>query len=67
MDPFFVIELSDPSKPGILGMLKIPGYSDYLHPYDEHHLIGLGKETAENQWGVYRFAASNWPSLICLM
>jgi hypothetical protein len=51
IDPFFVIDLSDPSKPGILGMLKIPGFSDYLHPYDENHIIGIGRETAENQWG----------------
>jgi uncharacterized secreted protein with C-terminal beta-propeller domain len=51
IDPFFVIDLSNPEKPGILGMLKIPGFSDYLHPYDENHIIGVGRETAENQWG----------------
>jgi uncharacterized secreted protein with C-terminal beta-propeller domain len=47
VDPLFVIDLSSPEQPKILGSLKIPGYSDYLHPYDEHHLIGFGKETAE--------------------
>ena len=31
----------------ILGKLKIPGYSDYLHPYDENHIIGIGKDTVE--------------------
>jgi uncharacterized secreted protein with C-terminal beta-propeller domain len=31
--------------------LKIPGYSDYLHPYDENHLIGVGKETVEAEEG----------------
>jgi inhibitor of cysteine peptidase len=51
IDPFFVIDLSDPARPGILGMLKIPGFSDYLHPYDKDHIIGIGRETAENQWG----------------
>ncbi len=51
MDPFFVIDLSDPSKPFILGKLKIPGYSDYLHPYDSNHIIGIGKETETNEWG----------------
>ena len=35
IDPFFVIDLEDPYKPEILGELKIPGFSDYLHPYDE--------------------------------
>jgi inhibitor of cysteine peptidase len=44
-DPLFVIDLSQPSNPTILGNLTIPGYSDYLHPYDETHLIGLGKDT----------------------
>ncbi|NIO23184.1 MAG: hypothetical protein GTN38_04130 [Candidatus Aenigmarchaeota archaeon] len=47
VDPFFVIDLSDHSNPRILGKLKIPGYSDYLHPYDENHIIGIGKETIE--------------------
>ncbi|MEK7217830.1 MAG: beta-propeller domain-containing protein, partial [Patescibacteria group bacterium] len=46
-DPLFVIDTSDPRNPRILGQLKIPGYSDYLHPYDENHLIGFGKDTEE--------------------
>lgn len=44
-DPLFVIDLKDPWNPKVLGALKIPGYSDYLHPYDENHLIGFGKDT----------------------
>ncbi len=51
IDPFFVIDLSDPENPNILGELKIPGFSDYLHPYDENHIIGVGKETGENEYG----------------
>ncbi|MBW6451748.1 MAG: beta-propeller domain-containing protein [DPANN group archaeon] len=43
IDPLFVIDLSQPTDPKVLGKLKIPGYSDYLHPYDENHLIGIGK------------------------
>jgi inhibitor of cysteine peptidase len=45
IDPFFVIDLSDPTDPKVLGELKIPGVSDYLHPYDVNHIIGLGKDT----------------------
>jgi len=45
IDPFFVLDLSDPTNPKILGELKIPGYSDYLHPFDETHVIGIGKDT----------------------
>jgi uncharacterized secreted protein with C-terminal beta-propeller domain len=47
VDPFFVIDLKDPRRPEILGALKIPGYSDYLHPYDENHVLGFGKDTIE--------------------
>jgi uncharacterized secreted protein with C-terminal beta-propeller domain len=51
IDPFFVIDLAKPRDPKILGKLKIPGYSDYLHPYDGTHIIGIGKETETNDWG----------------
>ncbi len=47
VDPLFVLDL-DPSNPKVLGKLKIPGWSDYLHPYDEDHLIGFGKEVDES-------------------
>ncbi len=51
IDPLFVIDLKDPFKPELLGELKITGYSDYLHPYGENHLIGIGKETVEEENG----------------
>lgn len=51
IDPFFVIDLSDPNNPEILGELKITGYSDYLHLYDENHVIGVGKETIPEEGG----------------
>jgi len=47
VDPLFVIDLSDPYNPEELGYLKVTGYSDYLHPYDENHIIGIGKETTD--------------------
>ena len=47
VDPLYVIDLSNPTSPKVLGELKIPGYSTYLHPYDETHLIGIGMETKE--------------------
>lgn len=50
-DPLYVIDLSNPLNPTVLGKLKIPGYSTYLHPYDENHLIGIGMQTEEK---VYR-------------
>ncbi|NND86749.1 MAG: copper amine oxidase [Nitrosopumilus sp.] len=46
IDPFFVIDLST-DTPKILGELKIPGFSNYLHPYDEEYIIGVGRDTKE--------------------
>ncbi|RUL52056.1 beta-propeller domain-containing protein [Lysinibacillus antri] len=45
VDPLFVIDLQNPEKPTVLGELKIPGFSNYLHPLDENHLIGFGYDT----------------------
>lgn len=45
VDPLFVIDLQDPSNPTVLGELKIPGFSNYLHPLDENHVIGFGQDT----------------------
>jgi uncharacterized secreted protein with C-terminal beta-propeller domain len=42
VDPLFVIDLTNPRLPVVRGELKIPGYSTYLHPYDENLLIGFG-------------------------
>ncbi len=53
-DPLFVIDLQNPRDPKVLGELKIPGFSNYLHPYDNNTLIGIGKDTKENEWGGVR-------------
>ncbi len=47
MDPLFSVDLSDPKKPEILGKLKIPGFSEYLHPYGEGKLLGIGMDVDE--------------------
>jgi len=47
VDPLFVIDLKDPYNPEELGYFKVTDYSDYLHPYDENHIIGIGKETTD--------------------
>jgi len=42
VDPLFVLDLSDPTDPQVVGELVVPGFSDYLHPLDDTHLIGVG-------------------------
>ncbi len=53
VDPLFAIDLSDPENPTIAGELKIPGYSDYLQPLDENHLLGIGRD-ADITGGLFR-------------
>jgi len=47
MDPLFVLDLSNPSNPKVTGELKIPGFSNYLHPVGNGLLLGLGVDTKE--------------------
>lgn len=46
-DPLFSVDLSDPEHPAILGALKIPGFSEYLHVYGEGLLLGIGMDAEE--------------------
>jgi len=47
MDPLFVLDLSNPSNPKVTGELKIPGFSNYLHPVGDNYLLGVGVDTRE--------------------
>jgi uncharacterized secreted protein with C-terminal beta-propeller domain len=44
IDPLFTLDLSDPAAPRVVGELKVPGYSDYIHPLGTEHLITVGKD-----------------------
>jgi uncharacterized secreted protein with C-terminal beta-propeller domain len=46
-DPLYTVDLSDPSAPRVVGELKIPGYSSYLHPVGDGRLLGIGQDTTE--------------------
>jgi len=48
VDPLFAIDLSDPINPRVAGILKVPGYSSYLHPVGEDLLIGLGRDATDD-------------------
>jgi uncharacterized secreted protein with C-terminal beta-propeller domain len=49
-DPLFVIGLQDPAGPKVLGQLNVTGVSDYLQPYDETHLVGIGQAGTDVAW-----------------
>jgi len=73
IDPLFVLDLSDPTAPQLLGELVIPGFSDYLHPLDQTHLIGVGKATiAEEDFDWYQgvqvslFDVSDWANPVAI-
>ena len=53
VDPLFVLDLSNPQNPTVLGELKIPGYSSYLHPLGEDYLIGFGEDSVEKTYRNY--------------
>ena len=57
-DPFFVIDVENATEPKILGYLKIPGFTRYLHPYDESHMIGVGR-SENNSVKISLFDVSN--------
>jgi inhibitor of cysteine peptidase len=52
--PLFVIDLANHYQPKVAGELKIPGFSNYLHPWSDGLLVGLGKETSELASGAVR-------------
>lgn len=51
VDPLFSVDLSHPDSPKVLGELKISGFSEYLHPYGDGRLLGIGWETSSNGYG----------------
>jgi inhibitor of cysteine peptidase len=63
-DPFFVLDMSNPTAPRVAGKLEIPGYSSYLHPYDENHVIGLGMENSTVKLSLFDVTNVNAPTEI---
>lgn len=47
-DPLFTVDFSDPRDPRIVGRLKIPGFSEYLHPFGEGLLLGIGMDVEDD-------------------
>ncbi len=61
IDPFFVIDLSQPQNPKLKGQLKIPGYSSYLHPITKDKILGIGKEGANVKISLFDVSNPEFP------
>ncbi|MBC7794183.1 MAG: beta-propeller domain-containing protein [Clostridia bacterium] len=60
-DPLFVVDLGDVARPKMLGELKVPGVSTYVHPVDPAHLLSIGLGGTENavDWGTTQISLFN--------
>lgn len=61
IDPFYVLDLSNPTKPQLKGELKIPGYSSYLHPITRDRILGVGKEGAKVKVSLFDVGSAENP------
>jgi len=62
VDPLFVIDLSDPTSPRVVGELKVPGFSSYLHPIDAEHLLGIGMENGSVKLSLFDVSSPDLPT-----
>lgn len=62
IDPLFVIDLSEPTAPRVLGELEVPGFSTYLHPYGEGRVLGIGQEDGALKVSLYNVSDPARPS-----
>jgi uncharacterized secreted protein with C-terminal beta-propeller domain len=60
-DPFYVLDLENPKNPVMAGELKIPGYSSYLHPLDQTHILGIGMEGSQVKISLFDVSNKNNP------
>lgn len=62
IDPFYVLDLSNPRAPEMKGELKIPGFSSYLHPLDEDRILGVGREGSNVKVSIFDVSDPNNPT-----
>jgi len=62
VDPFYVLDLSNPEKPELKGELKIPGYSSYLHPISKDKILGIGQENWQVKISLFDVSSPSNPS-----
>lgn len=64
IDPFYVLDLSDPKNPEMKGELKIPGYSSYLHPLEKNLILGVGMEGSNAKVSLFDVSDASDPKEI---
>lgn len=64
VDPFYILDLSDPKNPKKTGELKIPGFSSYLHPLAENKILGVGSEDSKVKLSYFDVSDPNNPQEI---
>lgn len=67
IDPLYIIDLSNPEDPQITGELEVPGFSTYLHPIGDSHLLGIGRDSGQStglKVSLYNVADINNPQLV---
>jgi uncharacterized secreted protein with C-terminal beta-propeller domain len=63
IDPFHVVDLSDPENPTVEGELKLPGFSSYLHPLDDDRVLGIGEEDGKVKLVVFDVSDPSDPTI----
>jgi uncharacterized secreted protein with C-terminal beta-propeller domain len=66
IDPLFTIDFSDPENPTVVGQLKVPGFSTYLHPVDEGHLLAIGHDGGNLQVSLFDVTDMKHPKRLSL-
>jgi len=64
IDPLFIVDLSDPTRPAIRGELQVPGYSTYLSPLSDSRLLAMGLENGQPIVSLFDVGDVTRPKLI---
>jgi len=63
VDPLFTLDVANPTAPRVVGELKVPGFSTYLHPLGNDHLLTIGRDTTGAQLQIFNVADFANPTL----
>jgi uncharacterized secreted protein with C-terminal beta-propeller domain len=64
VDPFHVVDLSDPDDPEELGQVRLPGFSSYLHPVSEDRVLGVGRANGSAKLTLFDVSTPSEPRVV---